>query len=79
LTERTQIIMYLSFATFCVVVFIAVLLVKRQGHTIETQRILDAIEGGRQQMSAENTALQYEQRAQGSVLRKILDRLGFLK
>ena len=79
MTERTELILYFSFATFCIVVFIAVLLLKRHGHTVETKVILDAIEGGRQQMDAEHSALQHEQRAQGSVIRKILDRLGFLK
>lgn len=78
MTERTQLILYVVSATFVLVVFIAALLVHRHGHRPETKAILDAIEGGRQQNSAEHSALQGEQRGQGSALRRILDRFGFL-
>jgi len=45
----------------------------------ESQPILDAIEGVRQQQSAEHSAMQAEQRSQGGLLRQILDRFGFLR
>lgn len=79
MSERSQVILYIVMATFVIVVFIAVLLIQRHGHKPETKAILDAIEGGRQQQSAEHSAMQYEQKAQGTVLRRILDRFGFIK
>jgi hypothetical protein len=78
-TERTELILYLSFATFCIVVFIAVLLVKRHGHTIETEVIRHDIAGVRQQMSAENGALQDDLKTTKTWVGKLLDRWGFLK
>jgi hypothetical protein len=78
-TERTQWILLFSIATFVVVVFIAVILLRRHGHTLETDKILTSVEGMRQQNSAEHSAIQGEQRAQGRGLSKLLERFGFLK
>jgi hypothetical protein len=78
-TERTQWILYFSIATFLIVVFIALLLVRRHGHTVETAAIRADIEGVRQQNSAEHSALQGEQRSQGNALRRVLERFGFLR
>ena len=73
-----RLIIFITFATLVIVIFIATLLVSRHGHSTETTKILDSIEGVRQQNSAEHSALQGEQRAQGNILRRILTRFGFL-
>jgi type VI protein secretion system component VasK len=41
--------------------------------------ILEAIEGVRQQQSAEHSAMQAEQRSQGNLLRRLMNRFGFLR
>jgi len=77
-TERTQVILYFSIATFVIVVLIAVLLIRRHGHTTETARIREDIEGVRQQVSALDQATQSDLRDIKSWLRRLLSRFGFL-
>lgn len=79
MTERTELILYFSVATFAIVVFIAIVLVRRHGHTVETAAIRDDIKGLRQQWDAEHQALQDDVKTTKGWVARILDRLGFLK
>jgi hypothetical protein len=79
MSERSQLILYLAWATLVLVIFIAVLLVRRHGHTTETKKILDAIEGTRQQISVLDQSTQGDMRAIKQWLLKILVRFGFLR
>lgn len=85
MTERTQLILYFSVATFVIVVFIAVLLVRRHGHTTETaaiirkvQQVDDHLEAFRGQKDAEDGALRAELRWIKERVLKIFVRFGFL-
>lgn len=51
---------------------------RRTGH-VDGNSVLEAVEGMRQQNSAEHMAFQAEQSGQGRSLGKLLDRFGFLK
>jgi cell division protein FtsL len=75
----TQWTLRLQVAAIVLLVIVVVGLIRWRHHDRSTKEVLDAIEGGRQQQSAEHQALQAEQRAQGGMIRRMLDRLGFLK
>jgi hypothetical protein len=78
-TERTELILYFSIATFLVVVFIAVLLVKRHGHSIETKRILDAVEGARNQIDVLDGTVKGDMGVIKGWLSEVRERFGFLR
>lgn len=50
-----------------------------EGAPVDGKGVLDAIEGMRQQNSAEHMGFQHEQQGQARSLAKLLDRFGFLK
>lgn len=62
MTERTQLILFFVVATFFIVVFIAILLMYRQGRSVETKAILGAIEGTRRQLSVHSDSVLGETR-----------------
>jgi hypothetical protein len=68
---REQWILSVCLATFGLVLFIAILLVRRHGHTIEAKAILDAVEG-------EGTVKGEMSHIKGW-LAEIRDRFGFLR
>jgi hypothetical protein len=74
-----MIVLGVSIATLVIVLFIAVLLVRRHGQTLETKSIRDDISGLRQQWDVEHGALRSEVKHATVLLRKILERFGFLK
>lgn len=88
MSDRTQYILWFSVGTFLgtlsLIVFTIwiIRLLHRRGESVlptATADVLKAIEGMRQQNSAEHAAFQWEQRAHGGALRKLLNRFGFLK
>ncbi len=79
MTTREQLILYVCLATFVIVVFIAIILVRRHGHTLETSKIRGDIAGLRQQMDAEHQALQGDLRTTKGWVLRILNRFGFLQ
>jgi hypothetical protein len=79
MTERAQLTLYLVIAILVVVLFIAVLLIRRHGHTIETAKIRSDIAGMRQQMDVEHGAIQDDLKATKGWMLRILNRFGFLK
>jgi hypothetical protein len=82
-------ILAFSVATFLVVVFIAILLIRRHGHTVETAKIRldiansgiqtrEEIAGMRQQWDAENQAIRADLKTVKTWTLRMLNRLGFL-
>jgi hypothetical protein len=78
-SERTQLILFFSGATFFIVVFIAILLVYRHGHTVETKAILKAIEGTRGQIDVLDGTVKGEMGIIKTWLGEVRDRFGFLR
>jgi ABC-type nickel/cobalt efflux system permease component RcnA len=89
LTERTQLILFFSIATFVIVVFIAVVLIRRHGHTVEThairndiagarQEAREHIKGMRQQMDNEHQAMNADIKTTKGWMLRMLNRFGFL-
>lgn len=70
---------YLATATLAIVIFIAVVLIRRRGRSAETAAVLKAIEAMRRQNSTEHAAIQSVARSQSTMLSRLLTRFGFLK
>lgn len=85
MTPETHAVAILSFVIMGLIIGLVTLLLviliyqRKQLPAADTREILDAIEGGRQQNSAEHMAIQADQKSHGNALKSLLDRFGFLR
>jgi hypothetical protein len=73
----TQIVLIICGPTLILVGIILGILIKRHGHTLETEKILREMENVRAQNSAEHSKFEHVQRDHGNKITRLLGRYGF--
>ena len=79
MTTREQWILFVGLATLAVTLAILALLVYRGGRSLETKKVLDAIEGTRQQVDTLEQTIAPNLRIILEKVKILLVRFGFLK
>jgi len=76
--ERTEISIYIGLSTLFIALIILAILVYRRGHQHDTHKIIEAIQGSRQQSTVFQDKMETEVRTIKTWLLKIMNRFGFI-
>lgn len=77
-TNKTDLILAIVCATFFLAFMILAILLLRGGRTLETKKVLDAIDATRNQLGDVDKRIEQDHRFQANWMRRLLRRFGFL-
>jgi hypothetical protein len=78
-SHEIDVIMWIVLVTFIAVLFVLAILLSRGGRTLETKKVLDAIDATRDRIDNVDLRIERDHRFQANWMLRLLARFGFLE